>query len=167
MIDWKNIEGFFLGDDYEVLKKVSQFHEGEFTVLEIGSHCGQSAVAWASLGAKVHCVDCWDCPWDEEDYYSEFLKNIEGYDITHEKIPYREIMETEMFDGKNYDVVFYDACHSYTNTYNMIEYWKNKVKTLVLDDMVIPEVAKAVRDNNINIIHKELNIRTKIGFLRN
>lgn len=165
-LDWRNIEGYFLRNDYDVLKKVSEFHSDEFTVLEIGTHYGQSAVAWASLGAKVHCVDCWDCPWDKENRYSKFLENIEGYDITHQKIPYREIMTTDMFDGSNYDVVFYDACHSYTNTYNMIKYWKNKVDTLVLDDVIMLDVERAISDNNINMTTMSFPM-TKIGYVRN
>lgn len=166
---WKDIPGYIVYTDYLLMQEVASKFDGSFTVLEIGSLYGKSSVAWASLGGVVHCLDSWaeDAHTDNTDcniVYNKFLENTKDYTITHSKIPHVHPMTGEIFSNiGDYDVVFYDACHSQTSTYNMIEYWKPKTKFLVLDDIVMRDVADAITDSGI-----KLNTRrgSKMGYTK-
>lgn len=169
---WKNIkyiQGYIVYPDYLLMKEVASQFDGDFSVLEIGSLYGKSSVAWASLGGNVHCLDSWaeDAHTDNTDcniVYNKFLENTKEYNITHTKISHVHPMTEDIFyDVGDYDVVFYDACHSKKSTYNMIQYWKHKTKFLVLDDLQMQDVSDAIKDSGIKL---NTRIFSKMGYTK-
>lgn len=150
-MDWNKVTGFFSEWDFCVIEKVVNSFQQPVSVLEIGSLYGKSSLAFASLKnvKSLHCVDAWSIKEHMPDYvdpnivYENFLQNTKDIEkITHEKIKHIEPMQFKNYD--DYDIVFYDACHSFESTLNAIEYWKDKSKYIILDDCYMKEVKQAI-----------------------
>lgn len=150
-MDWNRVPGFFSEWDFCAIQKIVNTFDRPVSVLEIGSLYGKSSLAFASLSKvkSLHCVDAWEIKEhmpgfvDPEFVYKNFLSNIKDIKkITHSKIKHTKPIKFENYD--NYDIVFYDACHSFESTLNAIQYWKDKCEYIILDDCYMEEVNQAI-----------------------
>ena len=127
-------------------------------LIEIGPYLGKSTVSWAEEFKEankqwlIHTVDIFaglsGKHWPEEvsqetieflntliiseaDHLSTFKRNIEGWDnITWEKKFF-----TKNYKPKDdYDVLFYDGLHEYLPCLEALNFWKDKVSWMIIDD---------------------------------
>jgi hypothetical protein len=167
MRTWKEIESYpdywisttFDEADYYIFYNLfRELNKSDVTVLEVGSYLGRSALAFKDIFEKlnmkwsIHCMDSWinifdrSVPVDRD--YTDFLQNIEGSGITHEKLPFKYPMNWNDFkNDKNYNVIYIDACHRKKSTIRNMEYWFPWCTDLmVVDDLQMKEVREAVED---------------------
>ena len=130
----------------------------EGKLIEIGPYLGKSTVAWAeefeaqNKKWSIHTVDIFAglsgkfWPEDvsqetidflntliisEKDHLATFKRNIEGWDnITWEK----KFFTKDYQPKEEYDVLFYDGLHEYKNCIEALNFWKDKVSWIIIDD---------------------------------
>ncbi len=144
-------------------RMVREFHtrHGRYPVIaEIGSWAGRSAMAMAAAGATVHCIDHWkgnkyDCGTqgvDPETAYQTFLRNTERYRKEGKIIPHRDESVSAsvhfLAAGKDFDIVYIDAEHSYESVRQDIMVWRPMAKHMIAghDYDVFPGVNRAVNE---------------------
>lgn len=131
-------------------------------VLEVGSQCGNSAIAMADAGATVHCIDHWEgSPSDfslttvkaaggSDKMFEEFKKRV-GLRLDDSILPFRKAsLEAAAMYWEPFDLIFIDAEHTYEAAKADILAWWPHLKDdgvmLVHDFHTIqfPGVTKAV-----------------------
>ena len=181
----EEIPGFYQWDFTDIVAELPD--KGK--LIEIGSYVGKSAVAWAEAFEKagkdytIHCIevfvgigntgrtsvmneelktflDSLMCTAEEQE--QQFIENTKGWNITYEKSHFTEDFElAEMYE--EYTVLWYDANHSQQAVTTAIEYWKDKVQTMVIDcyDSVHPETTAAIDKSGLDFRLFEYNKGTK------
>lgn len=181
----EEIPGFYQWDFTDIVAELPD--NGK--LIEIGSYVGKSAVAWAEAFEKagkdytIHCVevfvgigntgrasvmneelktflDSLMCTAEEQE--QQFIENTKGWNITYEKSHFTEDFElAEMYE--EYTVLWYDANHSQQAVTTAIDYWKDKVQTMVIDcyDSVHPETTAAIDKSGLDFRLFEYNKGTK------
>jgi predicted O-methyltransferase YrrM len=133
-------------------------------VLEVGSQSGNSAIAMADAGAKVHCIDHWEgSPSDfshltvkaaggSDGIFEEFKKRV-GDRLDKSIFPFRKSsLEAAAMHWEPFDMIFIDAEHTYEACKADILAWWPHLKddgVMIVHDYItqqFPGVTKAVRD---------------------
>ena len=181
----KDIKGFYEWDFTDIVAELPD--RGK--LIEIGSYVGKSAVAWAEAFEKagkdytIHCVevfvgigntgrasvmneelktflDSLMCTAEEQE--QQFIENTKGWNITYEKSHFTEDFKlAEMYE--EHTVLWYDANHSEQSVTTAINYWQDKVQTMIIDcyDTVHPETMTAIDTSGLNFKLFEFNKGTK------
>lgn len=186
----KDINGFYQWDFTYIVNTLSHKFTEPVRMIEIGSYIGKSAVAWAEAFEQagkeysIHCVEAFTgigtkgrasvmtpeleaflntlvCTAEEQE--ERFKENTKGWDkITYEKNIFNKDFElAEMYE--EYTVLWYDANHSEQAVTTAIDYWKDKVQTMVIDcyDSVHPETTAAIDKSGLDFRLFEYNKGTK------
>ena len=128
---WNVVPGFFSDNEAAELQRLCQ----DKICLEIGSFYGKSTVCIAEVAKSVLAVDTWQSAGDgqtqtgrlSEGIFDTFLNATWGYDnikyimgFSHDVVP--------ALEGKQFDVVFIDATHSYEGVKKDVEISLPKLK---------------------------------------
>ncbi len=154
-------------DTMETSKEHLEFlgdHAAGKRVLEVGSQSGNSAIAMADAGGKVHCVDHWQgSPSDysvgtvaaaggSDAMFEEFKKRV-GDRLDKSILPFRKSsLEAAAMHWEPFDMIFIDAEHTYEACKEDILAWWPHLKddgVMLVHDYVtkqFPGVTKAVRE---------------------
>jgi predicted O-methyltransferase YrrM len=131
-------------------------------VLELGSHIGQSSYVIASVAKHLTCVDAWidGAPYlddyqksiyekQEKNMEEQFDKNTKCYtNITKIKGLTSEVHNQVSND---FDIILFDADHSYDGVALDIKLYSNKAPVLIFHDYNTETwvgVTKAVKEQN-------------------
>ncbi len=139
-------------------------HAAGKRVLEVGSQSGNTAIAMADAGAKVHCVDHWlGSPSDfshltvkaaggSDGMFEEFKKHV-GERLDDSIFPFRKSsQEAATYFWTPFDLIFIDAEHTYEACRADILAWWPHLKDdgeMIIHDYItqqFPGVTKAVRE---------------------
>jgi predicted O-methyltransferase YrrM len=151
MKNYKDIAGWFHDTSAEKLTELIETHNIK-SVIEIGSFVGKSTVFFAQNAniERVLCVDPF-IMWEEgkqngdaqafgEDFYEEFLKNIQEAEVT-EKISVLRMSSKEAFnkdvdtDSLAYaDLIYIDGAHDYVSIFNDIVMWRMRAVSVICGD---------------------------------
>lgn len=182
----KDINGFYEWDFTDIVKTLPQKFTSPIKLIEVGSYVGKSAVAWAEAFEEagkeysIHCVEVFVGISDKgrasvmtpeleaflntlvctaEQQEERFQQNTKGWDITYEKTHFTEDFEL----ADDYTVLWYDANHSEQSVTTAINYWQDKVQTMVIDcyDTVHPETMTAIDASGLDFKLFEFNKGTK------
>ena len=105
-------------------------------------------------------LDSLMCTAEEQE--QQFIENTKGWNITYEKSHFTEDFElAEMYE--EYTVLWYDANHSEQSVTTAINYWQDKVQTMIIDcyDTVHPETMTAIDASGLDFKLFEFNKGTK------
>ena len=172
-----NIPGHMTDNDFKMLVNITSFFDDKVSITEVGCLYGRSSVMWANaciqhnLEYDIHCMDSWaeDEHTDGKDakkVYEEFTNNIKGYNITHEIMKHNMPVVWYGCEHAYRDIVFYDACHKYHSTLNSLEYWSQRTKYLVIDDLQMEQVRRAINAFVENTDYKLVSdFGSKVGYI--
>ena len=188
----EEITGFYQWDFTEIVETLPHKFKSPGKLIEIGSYVGKSAVAWAEAfeasgkDYRIHCVEAFTgigtagrasvmtpeleaflntlvCTAEQQE--ERFVRNTTGWDnITYEKSFFHKDWEgVDAGNINNYDVLWYDANHSEESVATAINFWKDKVDTMVIDcyDSVHPETVAAIDKSGLDFRLFEFNKGTK------
>mgnify|MGYP003127558791 FL=1 len=186
----EEIPGFYQWDFKDMVNTLPQKFPEPINMIEIGSYVGKSAVAWAEAFEQagkdysIYCIEAFTgigtagrasvmtpeleafldtlvCTAEEQE--QRFIDNTKGWDnIRYEKNVFTADWEmVDMFE--EYNVLWYDANHSEQSVTTAINYWKDKVHTMVIDcyDSIHPETMAAIDKSGLDFRLFEYNKGTK------
>jgi len=156
------VRGWITTEECATLRKLAAGKQ----VLEVGTFCGLSALTMAQDAAKVFCLDhfCGDTFTGPANVRDEFLGNVdavEGWDKIIPLIGSQEVVLPSL-DLSHFDLIFYDADHTYESTARGIKLLAGAVNAvIVFHDYSLPHegvmaaVNEFVRDTgrNICVVH--------------
>lgn len=145
--------------DLEAIRFLARWFRAKYgrppTVCEIGSWAGASALAWASEGAKVLCIDHW-----EGNKNDDGTKGYDGsrgtpHDVFKRNTAHQPLiscivghsLDVAKCGTRKFDIVYIDAEHDYESVKADIEAWKSHALHYICGhDVHMPGVQKALED---------------------
>ena len=117
------IEGWMHKVELQAIEQLATCVPANGVIVEVGSWCGRSAVAWAASADPSVTVFCFDpfYRWDD------FVKNTEQFSNI---VPVKGIVPSESVyeDPRKIDIVFIDASHSNPNDWEIISHFLPFIK---------------------------------------
>jgi|Laugresbdmm110sd_1035091.scaffolds.fasta_scaffold32723_2 hypothetical protein len=117
------IEGWMFEEELQIIQRQAGYVPANGVIVEVGSWCGRSAVAWATSAKPSVTVYCFDpfYRWDD------FVKNTEQFPNI---IPIKGLVPSESTyeDPRKIDIFFIDASHSNPNDWEIISHFLPFVK---------------------------------------
>lgn len=127
-----DIPGFMKLAELQIIEKLAcQVHQAG-AVVEVGSHFGRSAWAWAKStdeSVRVYCID----PWLGKDHLGEYKSSLEEFlsytEDCQNIVPIKGYSPDMAWDEKlTVDLVFIDGRHTCPEVDRDIAFWSQKVK---------------------------------------
>jgi precorrin-6B methylase 2 len=126
----------------------------QYTILEIGSWTGVSAVEFAKRFETVICVDPWEATegintkYDMSDVETEFNRKAKNYNNV--KVYKETSYNYNKREDERYDFIYIDGCHTYEAVKQDIELWQDRVDKCICGHDYWPKkfdgVIKAVNE---------------------
>ena len=123
-------------DELKTIEQLAKTVPPNGVIVEVGSFCGRSAVAWAMSVDRSATVYCYDIFYENiqnsegtmSNTWEEFQKNTAEFKHT---IPVRGITPTEVgyTDPRPIDIFFIDASHTNPDDWNIIQHFLPFVKS--------------------------------------
>ena len=117
------IEGWMHEVELQAIEQLATCVPANGVIVEVGSWCGRSAVAWAASADPSVTVFCFDpfYRWDD------FVKNTEQFSNI---VPVKGIVPSESVykDPRKIDIVFIDAGHCNPNDWEIISHFLPFIK---------------------------------------
>jgi len=117
----RTVRGWLLSSEADELRKLAAGR----TVLEVGTFCGLSAITMAMTARKVYCVDhfCGDANTGPADTREETFANFRDAGVADKIVVLCGSQDDvlPLLQLSKFDLVFYDAEHTYQTTRRGIE----------------------------------------------